>query len=78
MSAKEDGIFFVPDDILKAKHILRFLPHLKVSPVKSKDMKKPWKTELGRSTYYKSRIDANEKRLPNRWSKANCFFWETS
>ncbi len=70
MSAKEDGIFFVPDDILKAKHILRFLPHLKVSPVKSKDMKKPWKTKLGHSIYCKNRIDANEKRLPISQSKA--------
>ena len=60
----------VPDDILKAKHILRFLPHLKVSTVKSKDMKKPWKTKLGHSIYCKNRIDANEKRLPISQSKA--------
>lgn len=78
MSAKEDGIFLCLMIFLKTKHVLGTRPHLKVSPVKSKDMKKPWKTKLGRSTYYKNRIDANEKRLPSRWSKANCFFWETS
>ena len=41
MSAKEDGIFLCLMIFLKTKHVLGTRPHLKVSPVKSKDMKMP-------------------------------------